>query len=209
MSLDLVNTFATLGTFSVIAATAIAAIVQLRHMRGSNQIAALNELRETTETAEFRAAQLFVQTELSSKLRDPAFRYQVANTAARTEETKSLIAKAMMIGNFYEGMGVLVKNGLVDAELAIAMWWWVATNVWGILSPFTAIARRVRGVTGPPHIVGKSIKGLSAFKTRPPRRAAIGDVCAEPWAEVAFEIVAWVVRWAEPASLPGGLVGRT
>jgi hypothetical protein len=62
MSLELVNTFATLGTFSVIAATAIAAIVQLRHMRGSNQIVALNELRETTETAEFRAAQLFVQT---------------------------------------------------------------------------------------------------------------------------------------------------
>ena len=128
MSLELVNTFATLGTFSVIAATAIAAIVQLRHMRGSNQIVALNELRETTETAEFRAAQLFVQTELSSKLRDPAFRYQVANAAARTEENKSLIAKAMMIGNFYEGMGVLVKNGLVEAELAIAMWWWLATN---------------------------------------------------------------------------------
>jgi hypothetical protein len=117
-------------------------------MRGSNQIVALNELRETTETAEFRAAQLFVQTELSSKLRDPAFRYQVANTAARTEENKSLIAKAMMIGNFYEGMGVLVKNGLVDAEIAIAMWWWIATNFWEILSPFTAIARRVRGSTG-------------------------------------------------------------
>jgi hypothetical protein len=148
MSLELVNTFATLGTFSVIAATAIAAIVQLRHMRGSNQIVALNELRETTETAEFRAAQLFVQTELSSKLRDPAFRYQVANAAARTEENKSLIAKAMMIGNFYEGMGVLVKNGLVEAELAIAMWWWLATNFWEILSPFTAIARRVRGATG-------------------------------------------------------------
>ena len=46
MSTELVNTFATLGTFVVIAATAIAAIVQLRHMRGSNQIVALNELRE-------------------------------------------------------------------------------------------------------------------------------------------------------------------
>lgn len=36
MSLELVNTFATLGTFLVIAATATAAIVQLRHARGSN-----------------------------------------------------------------------------------------------------------------------------------------------------------------------------
>ena len=47
MSLELANTLATLGTFVVIAATAIAAILQLRHARTSNQIAALNELRET------------------------------------------------------------------------------------------------------------------------------------------------------------------
>jgi hypothetical protein len=30
-----------------------------------------------------------------------------------------------------------------------------------------------------------------------------------PTAEVAFEIVAWVIRWAEPASLAGGIVGGT
>ena len=148
MSLELVNTVGTLGTFLVIAATAIAAIVQLRHMRGSNQIVALNELRETTETAEFGAAQLFVQTELSSRLRDAAFRYEVANSAARTEENKPLIAKAIMIGNFYEGMGVLVKNGLVDPELATGMWWYVVTSAWETLSQFTAIGRRARGDAG-------------------------------------------------------------
>ena len=61
MSRELVNTFATLGTFVVIAATAIAAIVQLRHMRGSNQIVALNELREARETPEFQAALQLLQ----------------------------------------------------------------------------------------------------------------------------------------------------
>ena len=61
MSLELVNTFVTLGTFVVIAATAIAAIVQLRHARSSNHIVALNELRETTETPDFQAALYFVQ----------------------------------------------------------------------------------------------------------------------------------------------------
>jgi hypothetical protein len=50
MSFELVNTLATFGTFVVIAATAIAAVVQLRHARSSNQIAALNELRETMES---------------------------------------------------------------------------------------------------------------------------------------------------------------
>jgi hypothetical protein len=73
MSLELINTFFTFGTFVVIAATAIAAVVQLRHARSSNHIAALNELRETTEVPEFQAALYFVQGELSAKLQDPAF----------------------------------------------------------------------------------------------------------------------------------------
>jgi uncharacterized membrane protein (DUF2068 family) len=68
MSLELVNSLATFGTFLVIAGTAIAAIVQLRHARSSNQIAALNELRELQDKPEFRAAQTFVHTELSSAL---------------------------------------------------------------------------------------------------------------------------------------------
>jgi len=50
MTLQLVNTIAMLGTFLVIGATAVAAIVQLRHARCSNHIAALNELRETIES---------------------------------------------------------------------------------------------------------------------------------------------------------------
>jgi hypothetical protein len=53
MSLELLNTFATFGTFVVITATAVAALVQLRHARSSNQIAALNELRKAQETPEF------------------------------------------------------------------------------------------------------------------------------------------------------------
>jgi hypothetical protein len=60
MSLELVNALATLGTFLVIAATAIAAIVQLRHARSSNQIEALAEFREGTQDPEMRIAERFV-----------------------------------------------------------------------------------------------------------------------------------------------------
>jgi hypothetical protein len=58
------NTFATLATLLVIAATALAAIIQLRHARSSNHIAALNELRETQETPHFQAGQQSALTEL-------------------------------------------------------------------------------------------------------------------------------------------------
>jgi hypothetical protein len=41
MSLELLNVLAGLGTFVVIAASAIAAVVQLRHLRASNQLQTL------------------------------------------------------------------------------------------------------------------------------------------------------------------------
>jgi hypothetical protein len=117
MSLELVNTFATLGTFTVIAATAIAAIVQLRHARSSNHVAALSELRETRETSAFLAADQFVNGEpLSAKLQDPAFRYQVAVPTARSNEMRSYWSMIVTVGNYYESMGVLVRTGLSSSE---------------------------------------------------------------------------------------------
>jgi hypothetical protein len=142
MSLELVNTLATFGTFLVIAGTAIAAIVQLRHARGSNQIAALNELRELQDKPEFRAAQTFVNTDLSSTLQDPTFRYQYVHRSARTEEMKPKIAKPITVGNYFESLGVLVKLGLIDRELALEMWSYNSVLAWEQLAPLTAMGRR-------------------------------------------------------------------
>lgn len=145
MSLELANTLATLGTFVVIAATAIVALLQLHHARSSNQIAALNELRETTERPEFLEASHFVQGGLSAKLQDPAFRYQVAMRSIRTDETRALIAKANLVGNFFESMGTLVKTGLIDKELALQIWDGVTVQAWEHLAPYLAVLRRSAG----------------------------------------------------------------
>ena len=145
MSLELVNTLATLGTFFVIAATAIAAVLQLRHARSSNQIAALNELQKTTETAAFLDASHFVQGALAAKLQEPEFRYQVAMRSARTDESRPLIAKANLVGNFFESMGTLVRAGLVDKELVLQIWDGFIVQAWGHLAPYLAILRRSAG----------------------------------------------------------------
>jgi hypothetical protein len=145
MSLELVNTFATFGTFLLIAATAIAAIVQLRHARSSNSIAAINELRETTEKPGFQAAAYFVLTQLPAKAQDPAFRHQVAVPAARTDETGPLIGKLMQLANFYENMGILVKTGLVDRELALEYWTGTVLTTWEGVAPLVPTMRRGQG----------------------------------------------------------------
>jgi hypothetical protein len=142
MSLELVNTFATVLTLLVIAATAIAAIVQLRHARSSNQIAALNELRETMESPEFRDGRHFLVAELPVKLLDPAFRYQIAERSARTDENRPALGKILSMGNYYEGFGVLMKAGLIDRELGLMMWSGTVIEAWERLEPVAAIVRR-------------------------------------------------------------------
>ena len=142
MSLELVNTLATFGTFVVIAATAIAAVIQLRHARSSNQIVVLNEIRETMESPEFQAARHFVRAELPKKLQDPAFRLQFAEPWRRTEELRPLFEKINATGNFWENVGVFVKAGLLDRDLALDLWSGVAIGAWERFAPLVAIRRR-------------------------------------------------------------------
>ncbi|HEY9085346.1 MAG TPA: hypothetical protein VIN40_05355 [Candidatus Tyrphobacter sp.] len=145
MTLELWNTLATFGTFLVIAATAIAAIFQLRHARTSNQIAAINELRESMETPAFAAAQHFVFTELADALKDPELRHQLFNRNARTSANQTMISKINTVGNHYEGVGLLIRAGLVDKRSVLEMWSGPCVGSWEALSPATAIFRRQFG----------------------------------------------------------------
>jgi len=145
MSLELVNTFATLGTFVVIAATAIVAIVQLRHARSSNQIEALAEFREGTQHPEMRLAERFVLHDLSEKLEDPGFRYQLANQGFMTAEAQSSWHDIRRVANFFENMGALVKNGLADRSMVLDIFSTQVLMVWARLTPVVAIRRQASG----------------------------------------------------------------
>ncbi len=147
MSLELLNTFATLGTFVVIAATAIAALVQLRHARHFNQIEAISALQDAITTPEFVAAQHYVLTGLANDLKDPEFRYQLNNSRARTGENQVANARVNAIGNFYENLGLLVRMDLVERDLALNMWSSTASEMWSLLSPVVGIGRRELGET--------------------------------------------------------------
>ena len=145
MTLELWNTFATFGTFVVIAATAIAALVQLRHARGSNQIAALTQLAEAQETQQFDVADHFIRSDLAAKLQDPEFRYQIANRAARTAENITLMRQVSTVGNYWENVGLLVRTGLVDRDLAMNIYADTAAVTWNELAPYAAISRERSG----------------------------------------------------------------
>lgn len=54
MSLELINTLAAVGTLVIIAVTAVAALVQLRHLSSSNQLAGLLHTVKVYEAPEFQ-----------------------------------------------------------------------------------------------------------------------------------------------------------
>jgi hypothetical protein len=136
MSAEWVTAIATAGTFIVIAASAAAALVQLRHMRGSNQIVALTECRETLESPAFRDAQRFVSYELPKRLSDPV----EARNAAQLPFTGEYEAIGT-VANFFESMGLFVKNGIIDKHIACDFWALVVLRNWEALLPITSYVR--------------------------------------------------------------------
>ena len=83
MSLELWSTIASVGTFVVITATAIAAVLQLRHLRAANMVAAIQSFFNAYEGPELREAFQFVRNELPLRLEDRTFRQELR--AGRTD----------------------------------------------------------------------------------------------------------------------------
>jgi hypothetical protein len=140
VSAEWVTALATAGTFVVIAASATAALMQLRHMRGSNQIVALTECRETLESPDFRDAQRFVSYELPRRLADP----EECRKAAQLPFNGEYQAIGT-VANFFESMGLFVKTGIIDKSIACDFWAVVVLRNWQALLPVTSYVRLKAG----------------------------------------------------------------
>ncbi len=127
-----------MGTFVVIAASAIAALMQLRHMRGSNQIVALTECRETLESPDFREAQRFVSYELPKRLADPQEVLRIAQPQSQFEGEYQAIDT---VANFFENLGMFVRNRIIERDLALDMWSYVVMRNWNALVPIVTFVR--------------------------------------------------------------------
>ena len=141
MSQETLNTVALVGTFIVIAATAIAALIQLRHLRSSNQIAALTEFRETMESDHYIAARRRVG-EIVRELSDANARKQVL---AEGPPLPAEYLSAISIGNLYDNIGTFVRYGMIYPNIACRMWTRSARYVWRQMEPLTAFLRRIYG----------------------------------------------------------------
>src|SRR5262245_24330653 len=104
MNIDL-NTAATIATLIVITVTAVAAYVQLRHMRTANQLEALLTVLARIEHADFGRMVDGARATLAERLPDPAFRRNLEE--GNVERTNN---PWLNLGNSYEWVGSLVRT---------------------------------------------------------------------------------------------------
>lgn len=133
--LEIVNTIAAVGTFLVIGATAIAAVVQLRHMRASNQLEGLLSVLARVEDANFNAWLTDTQRQLPEMLADAEYvRSIIDNTFDRN-------VAWLQLGNSYDWVGSLVKNRLIPEDAFLDVYSFRIVQAWELMEPITVLAR--------------------------------------------------------------------
>ena len=78
MTAEVLTAIGSLTTCIVIGASAVAALIQLRHMRVSNQLEALLSLERDFRSDEIQYALRYVQDELPARLEDRQYRDELA-----------------------------------------------------------------------------------------------------------------------------------
>ena len=140
MTPEWVAAIASVATFVVISATAIVTLIQLRHMRNSNQIAVFTDIRHRMETPDFQDALRFIRYELPQKLNDSAFRVRLLDR--NSSEGKVVVD----VGNFLDSaVAPLVKHGIVDRNLACDLFYYPVVMCWDTLASFIASRRTMLG----------------------------------------------------------------
>jgi hypothetical protein len=135
------NTAATIGTFFVIMATAIAALYQLRHSVAKNQLQAFMSILQDFRGAELQEALRYVQGYLDQKMHDPDYRDELA----RIGFIDSRAHPEMTVLNWFNEMGTLIKNQIVDPDVFFDHFARLINQYWKLLAPVVAILRRRRG----------------------------------------------------------------
>jgi Domain of unknown function (DUF4760) len=142
MTLEALNTTFAGATFAVIGATAIAAMVQLRHLRSSNQMNALLTIQEDWQKPEMQAWVQFVRKELPERLKDPA--YLKSLDTDLDDRTKQAW---LNLCDYYEQVGTYVKHGLVDRNSLLDIGSANFLETYKIVRPLIERTREIRGST--------------------------------------------------------------
>jgi hypothetical protein len=140
MSIDKWAVLINLITLLVITATAVAALVQLRHLRAQNTLNAELAVLKDWNDPQFRQWRLDIAGELQTKLKDPTFlaEYDVPEVD-RTRHPE------LYACDWLEQIGSYLKYGLFDANVLLDVTSTSINRLWNQLTPAIERMRITRG----------------------------------------------------------------
>jgi hypothetical protein len=132
---EAVTALSTLASAVVVAIAATAAVLQIRHLRAGNQLAAVLRIYDIFNGPEMVQARKYCLYELPALLADDAARAAIAGA--------ELDPRVLLVGNFANEVGALVVDGFLDQRL---IWPLVplTARVWHIVAPLAHEFRRDR-----------------------------------------------------------------
>jgi len=140
MSLEVLSTAAAIGTFVVIAATAIAAVVQLRHLRAQNQLTGLLTVLARVEDPQFNQWVDGAREMVKTRLPDAAYRRAILDgTYERTNNSW------LNLANSYDWVGCLVKHKLIPEEPFLDTYAGRVQSAWNIVESVVPLVRSRSG----------------------------------------------------------------
>jgi hypothetical protein len=138
-----ISAISTFVTTIVIAASAIAAVIQLRHMRAGNAIAGFLGFMDRWASPHARELQNYVfGGEMARRLQDPE--YRAGLTRGQADRLAHPEAEYL---DFWESLGMFVKLGYFAEDAVMESGGTVGIMAWERLKPVIAIIRRKRGPT--------------------------------------------------------------
>lgn len=176
MTADYISAFASVGTLVVILATAVAAFVQLRHMRVTNGVMVLAAFREEYERVQAATLEAL-----------PGALERVARTDDRRELAGSnapWIRPLFPMMRLMETLGNYTSRNIVPADLVCDQWAPVILRWWHDCAPLIAVMRRHTGPSMFEHweaIAVQSERWLAEDRQTYPKHLP-RIVLVDPWA---------------------------
>lgn len=141
MNAETLTAWASVGTLFIFGASAIAAVVQLHHMRVGNQLRALLSLERDFAEPALQSALRYVQEDLPVRLRDAAYRREL-ETIGFVETTSH---PELIVCNWFNKIGTLLKHRMVSEKTFMDLFARLIVHCWKLTSPAIAVMRRSRG----------------------------------------------------------------
>ena len=121
----------------IIGVSAVVAIAQIRHLRAAAALQGFLELMTEAGGPRIGQANAFVENELPERLKDEAYRRELAEGKFDTEKHPELV-----IGSLWERIGALIHFKYIDEDLFIDFVGEVCQHQWHLLREVAELRRK-------------------------------------------------------------------